>query len=101
MCTLHRDDILFPCNDSCHFDRAFNSFRSRVPEVERVKGRVRHHREEPINELQIRTSKTNATLDINSLSRKEGKNISIPYLAVNEFQTLLSSSSADLGMTMS
>ena len=50
---LHRDDVLLASDHPGHLNGALDRLRSRIPEKERVKGFMRHQRNELVNELQV------------------------------------------------
>ena len=60
--TLHADDILAAGECPRHFDARFDGLGARVPEEERVQRRVRHHGQQPFDELEVRLVKRDAAL---------------------------------------
>ena len=80
--TLHTDDVVLPRDDSRHLQCTFDSFTSRVPEEERIKRGMGHHREKFFDETQIGFVECNAAL------------------TVDEGHTLISSSLANFRVAM-
>ena len=60
--TLHGDDVLLSGEDSSHLNGGLDGLGTRVPEEERVQGLIRHHREEFLDELQVRRCEAYAAL---------------------------------------
>ncbi len=70
---LHSDDVLPAGDRASQLDRSLDGLRAGVPEEERVKRRVRHHREQPLNELEVWLVETDAALrvdDVHALIRR-------------------------------
>ena len=59
---LHADNILLPCDRPSHLDGTFDCLRTTVPEEERIKRFVGHHREELLDETEVRLVESNTAL---------------------------------------
>lgn len=51
---LHNYNVVTLGLGSRHFDRSFDRLTARIPEEEAVQARIRHHREERFDELDVR-----------------------------------------------
>ena len=59
---LHRDNVGPPGNGARHLDCALDSLGSGVPEEERIERLVGHHREELLDETEVRLVESNTAL---------------------------------------
>lgn len=59
---LHRDDVLAARDGARHLDGRLDGLAARVPEEERVERGVWHHREQLLDEAEVRLVERDATL---------------------------------------
>ena len=54
--------MLLPGRHASYFNSRLDSFRTRVPEEKGIEGRVRHNRQESLDELHVRLMETDTAL---------------------------------------